>query len=139
MAGALYVPIYFGFASLVAPIEHQFYSDPTFIAQLQTRVPPDSIAIPLEAVRGVLFVLALLPALRVLPGRSWLAWVYLGLIGVVIEAWVPLLGRTDWLVAMRLGNFAELTGDSFARAAVALVLLGTPPLLVTLRRRAFTY
>ena len=130
LAGALYVPIYFGFAALVTPIEHQFYYDPQFIAQLQTRVPPDTVAIPLEAVRGLLFALALLPALLVLPGRSWTTWAYLGLIGAVIEGWVPLLGRTTWPAAMRLGNLAELSADAFGRAAVALALLGRPPLLL---------
>ncbi len=129
LVGALYVPIYFGFAALVAPLEHPFYNDPAFIAQLHTQVPPDSVAIPLEAGRGVLFALALLPALSVMRGRSWSTLVYLTLIGVVIEAWVPLLGRTAWPLAMRLGNVAELTGDALGRAAAAIALLGVPAVL----------
>jgi len=88
--------------------------------------PPPALA---EAVRGVLFAIALLPALSVLRGRSWWTLVYLTLIGVVIEAWVPLLGRTTWPLAMRLGNVAELTADAFARAAVTMALLGSPPLV----------
>ena len=129
LAGLLYVPAYYGFAALVAPIEHPFYADPAFVAQLQTRTPPDSIIVPLETLRGMLFALALVPVLRVLPSRRWSTFVYLVLIGVVIEAVVPLLGLTSWPAAMRLGNLAELTGDAAARAATVLVLLGFPPLL----------
>lgn len=129
VAGLFYVPIYYAFAALVTPIEHQFYFDPAFIAQLHTVVPPDSITIPLEAIRGVFFGLGLLPALAVMPGRRWSTFLYLALIGVVIEAWVPLLGLTTWPLAMRLGNAAELTGDALGRAAVAIGLLGLPPLV----------
>jgi hypothetical protein len=129
VAGLLYVPAYYGFSTLVAPIEHPFYSDPAFVAQLQTRVPPDSVTIPLETLRGALFALALVPTLRVMPSHSWATLTYLTLIGVVIEAIVPLLGLVTWPLPMRLGNFAELTGDALVRAAVALLLLAFPPLL----------
>jgi hypothetical protein len=125
LAGALYVPIYYAFAAMVTPIEHAFYYDPTFIAQLHTTVPPTAVTIPLEAVRGLLFVLALLPALSVVPQQRWVSVVYLGLIGAVLEGWVPLLGLTTWPLAMRLGNLVELTGDAFGRALVVMVLLGT--------------
>jgi hypothetical protein len=125
LAGVLYVPIYYAFAATVTPIEHEFYYDPTFIAQLHTTVPPTEVTIALEAVRGLLFVLALLPALSVVPQQRWVSVVYLGLIGAVVEGWVPLLGQTTWPLAMRLGNFVELTGDAFGRAFVVMVLLGT--------------
>jgi len=127
VVGLLYVPAYYGFAALVAPIEHPFYSDPAFVAQLHTRTPPDSVIVPLEVLRGALFGLALLPVLAVLPGRRWSSLAYLTLIGVVLEAIVPLLGLTSWPLAMRLGNVAELTGDALARAAAALALLACPP------------
>ena len=125
LAGVLYVPIYYAFAATVTPIEHEFYYDPTFIAQLHTTVPPTEVTIALEAVRGLPFVLALLPALSVVPQRRWVSVLYLGLIGAVLEGWVPLLGQTTWPLAMRLGNFVELTGDAFGRAFVVMVLLGT--------------
>ena len=129
LAGLLYVPAYYAFGALVTPIEHPFYSDPTFVAQLQTRTPPDSVIIPLETLRGALFALALVPTLRVMPSCSWATLVYLTLIGVVIEAIVPLLGLVTWPLPMRLGNLAELTGDALVRAAVALLLVAFPPLL----------
>jgi hypothetical protein len=50
-------------------------------------------------------------------------------IGVVIEAVVPLLGLVTWPLAMRLGNFAELTGDALFRAIATMAFLGFPPLL----------
>jgi hypothetical protein len=125
VAGVLYVPIYYAFGAMVTPIEHAYYYDPTFIAQLHTTVPPTAVTIPLEAFRGLLFALALLPALSVVPQRRWVSVVYLGLIGAVLEGWVPLLGQTTWPVAMRLGNLVELTGDAFGRALVVVVLLGS--------------
>jgi hypothetical protein len=124
LAGVLYVPIYYAFAAMVTPVEHAFYYDPTFIAQLHTTVPPDTVTIPLEAFRGLLFVLALLPALSVAPQQRWVSVAYLGLIGAVLEGWVPLLGQTTWPLAMRLGNVVELTGDAFGRALVVMFLLG---------------
>lgn len=140
MAGLLYVPAYYAFTALVAPIEHPFYSDSAFVAQLQTRTPPDSTIIPLETLRGILFAVALTPALTVFSARRWSTLIYLTLIGVVIEAIVPLLGLVTWPLAMRLGNFAELTGDALARAVVALALLAFPPLLSgrLIRRAAHT-
>jgi hypothetical protein len=51
LAAVLYVPIYY-LAAMVTPIEHEFYYDPTFIAQLHTTVPPTEVTIALEAVRG---------------------------------------------------------------------------------------
>jgi hypothetical protein len=136
VVGLLYVPAYYAFGALVTPIEHPYYSDPAFIAQLHTRTPPDGVIIPLETLRGALFGLALLPVLSVLPGRRWSTLAYLTLIGVVFEAIVPLLGLSTWPLAMRLGNFVELTGDAFARAIVVLALFGHPPLSIfSLRQR----
>jgi hypothetical protein len=125
----LYVPTYYAFTALVAPIEHPFYSDPAFVAQLHTRAQPNSVMAPLEAVRGALFALALVPVLAVVPGRRWWSLAYLALIGAAIEAVVPLLGLTGWPVAMRLGNVAELTGDAAGRAAAAMAFLAFPPMV----------
>lgn len=126
MAGVLYIPFYFGFAFLVTPIEHPYYHDAAFVASLHTQVPPTSVSLVVEAFRGVLFVLALLPVLAVFPTRQWQTALYMALIGVVLEAWVPLLGLTTWPLGMRLGNLLELTGDAAGRALVVILLLAFP-------------
>ncbi|QBD80067.1 hypothetical protein EPA93_30425 [Ktedonosporobacter rubrisoli] len=135
LVGILYVPTYYLFATLVTPIEHIFYHDPSFVAQLHTQVPPASVTIILEAFRGVFFALAMLPVLAVMDGPSWPLLLYLTLIGVVIEAWVPLLGQANWPWAMRLGNMLELTGDALGRGIAITLLLALP---ATFKRRKET-
>ena len=56
-------------------------------------------------------------------------------IGAVVEAYVPLLGRTTWPAGMRLGNVLELTCDATARAALMVALVGLPA-VATLSGRA---
>jgi hypothetical protein len=126
LAGALYVPIYLLFATLVTPIEHPFYSDPAFVAQLHTRVPPFSVTAILETVRGILFVLAQLPVLAVMRKSRWTTGLYIALISAVVEAWVPLLGYTSWPMMMRAGNLLELTGDALGRGLVMAILVALP-------------
>ncbi len=115
-AGVPYTLIYLAFAAIVTPIEHAYYYDPTFIASLHTRVPSTQLTLILEAGRGILFVLAQLPVVAVMRKSRWWTAIYIGLIGSIIEGWIPLLGMTSWPVAMRVGNILELTGDAFARA-----------------------
>jgi len=128
LAGAPYALIYLFFASLVAPFEHAYYNDPAFIASLHTLVPSTAITIGLEVVRGILFVLALLPVITVIRKSRWSTGLYIALIGAVLEAWIPLLGMTSWPVMMRVGNVLELTGDACGRALLITLLVALPRL-----------
>jgi hypothetical protein len=126
IAGAVYPAIYLVFAALVAPIEHAYYSDPAFIASLHTVVPSTATTVILEAVRGVLFVLAVLPIIALMRGSRWTTGLYIALIGAVLEAWIPLLGQTSWPVLMRVGNVLELTADASGRALLMALLVFLP-------------
>jgi len=126
-AGAPYPLIYLFFARLVTPIEHPYYADPAFIASLHTVVPPFLTTLILEAVRGVLFVLAVVPVMAVFRTSRWSTGVYIAVIGATLEAWIPLLGQTTWPVMMRLGNVLELTGDASVRALLMALLVILPP------------
>ena len=133
VAGAPYAAIYLLFAALVTPIEHAYYNDPAFIASLHTRVPSTMTTLILEAVRGILFVLALLPVVAVMRKSRWTTGLYIALIGAVLEAWIPLLGQLSWPVMMRVGNILELTGDACGRALLMALLVALPSLPVRSR------
>jgi hypothetical protein len=126
LAGAPYPLIYLVFALLVAPIEHAYYTDPAFIASLHTVVPSTQVTVLLEAGRGILFVLALLPAIAVMRQSRWSTGLYLALIGAALEAWIPLLGLASWPVMMRVGNVLELTADACGRALLMALLVFLP-------------
>jgi hypothetical protein len=126
VAGAPYPALYLVFAALVTPIEHAYYSDPAWIASLHTVVPSTVTTVLLEAGRGVLFVLAVLPVIAVQRTSRWTTGVYLALIGAVLEAWIPLLGQTSWPVLMRVGNVLELTADASGRALLMALLVFLP-------------
>ena len=126
-AGVPYAAVYELFAFLVTPIEHRYYYDRAFIASLHTRVPPEWVTLVLEAGRGVLFVLAAMPVLALARSSRRAAFWQVMLLGAVLEAYVPLLGRTSWPVGMRLGNVLELTGDAAGRAALMVLFLLAVP------------
>lgn len=130
VAGAPYCLIYLAFAALVTPIEHAYYYDRAFIASLHTVVPSTATTLILEAVRGILFVLAVLPVIAVKRNSRWSTGLYIALIGAVLEAWIPLLGQSSWPVMMRVGNVLELTGDACGRALLMALLVALPPLSV---------
>ena len=126
VAGVPYAAIYLFFAMLVTPIEHKFYYDPAFIASLHTVVPSTATTLILEAVRGILFVLAMLPVIAVMRKSRWSTGLYIALLGAVLEAWIPLLGQASWPVMMRVGNVLELTGDACGRAFLMALLVALP-------------
>lgn len=126
VAGAPYPAIYLFFAMLVTPLEHAFYYDPAFTASLHTVVPSNTTTLILEAVRGILFVLAVLPVIAVKRKSRWSAGLYIALIGAMLEAWIPLLGQTSWPVMMRVGNVLELTADACGRALLMALLVALP-------------
>lgn len=128
VAGVPYAGIYLFFAMLVTPIEHAFYYDPSFIASLHTVVPSTTTTLILEASRGILFVLAMLPVMAVMRASRWSTALYIALIGATLEAWIPLLGQTSWPVMMRVGNVLELTGDASGRALLMVLLVALPPI-----------
>jgi hypothetical protein len=118
--------IYLFFALLVTPIEHAYYADPTFVASLHTRVPSTQVTVLLEAARGILFVLAVLPVIAVMRRSRVATGLYVALLGAALEGWIPLLGQASWPVMMRVGNVLELTADACGRALLIALLVFLP-------------
>lgn len=58
-AGPLFLAVYFAFGMMVSPFVYQYYSDPS----LGLKIPPFSLMIPVEIVRGIIYGLVLLPLL----------------------------------------------------------------------------
>jgi len=128
VAGVPYPAIYLSFAAIVTPLEHVFYHDPAFIASLHTVVPSTMTTIILEAIRGILFVLAMLPVIAAIRTSRWVTGLYIAVIGAMLEAWIPLLAQTSWPVMMRVGNLLELTADACGRALLMALLVALPAL-----------
>lgn len=135
VAGAPYAAIYLFFAMLVTPIEHAFYYDKAFIASLHTVVPSTATTLILEAVRGILFVLAMLPVIAAMRKSRWSTGLYIALIGAALEAWIPLLGQASWPIMMRVGNVLELTGDACGRALLMALLVALPAIRTSFAAR----
>lgn len=113
------------------PLISRYYNDPVYIAQAHIASPPAPAAIVWaeETVRGVVLVLALLPVLAVVRGRTWPAILfvagYIALIDAALEGWVTMLGSA-FPVGFRIGEGLDLTTDAIARGVFIAVLLALP-------------
>jgi len=136
LAGLLFAVFLEVFGIAWGPLISRYYHDPAYIAQahIANPAPPSHVTWAEEYVRGVVFVLALLPVLAVVRGRGWPAIlgvaVYVGLIDAVLEAWLPMLGGT-FPLGFRLGEGLDLTSDAVARGAFVALLLALPATYAT--------
>jgi hypothetical protein len=124
LATLLWVPVYFVFAAADAPFVHLYYhrTGTTFT------IPSTGIIALAELARGLLHALVL-GALAALLGRNRRSsWFWLALAFATLNAWLPLVQRSDWPYFLRADNIVEITGD-------AVVYAGLVALLLTRRRR----
>jgi hypothetical protein len=130
VAGALFAVGVQVLGLLWGPLISKYYHDPAYIAQVQTVTPPDYIAGPEEFVRGVIFVLVLLPVLAVMRGRNWQELLriaaYIALIDAALESWVPMLSMTTYPLGFRVGEGLDLTSDAVVRGLFVAALLALP-------------
>jgi hypothetical protein len=122
LAGVLYVPIYLFFGMLIAPIVTPYYVE----MDMGLQVPGFEVMLPLEAFRGLLYVLTLFPLVVVLRGsrRSLAFWIVLTL--CVLGSWQPMLSVAWWPVILRVTHGLEITADSIVHGLVIALLLWTP-------------
>jgi hypothetical protein len=83
------------------------------------------VIVPLEVVRGHLFVLVLAPLIALLPKerRSLVGWLWLVL--ALLVGWEPLLTATFLPAVVRFVHGTEISADAFVQALVIAVLLGS--------------
>jgi hypothetical protein len=122
MFGSLgYFPIYFAFGALISPFVIPYYQNPS----LNLRIPSFAVIVPLEFVRGFLYVLALLPLIALL--RVQRKYVYAGTASLlyVAGAFVPFLSGPALPVELRIFHGLEILADCLVYGA-ALVYLFAP-------------
>jgi len=121
LAAVLYVPIYLIMGMIVAPVVTPYYTDPAL--GLGLVIPGFEVMLPVEILRGAIFVVGLLPVIAVWQGsRSSLA-LWLGLTIVVLGAVAPMLQAYFLPLTLRLVHGMEITIDSLLQGLVYAWLL----------------
>lgn len=115
----LWVPVYLVFAAADAPFVHIYYHETgtTFT------VPDNSVIMVAELARGLLHALAL-GTLAALLGRNRRgSWFWLALAFAALNAWLPLVQRSDWPYFLRAANLVEITCDAVVYGGLVALLL----------------
>jgi hypothetical protein len=127
LAGLLYVPTYFFFGSLIAPIVLPAYQ----AAGSNLVVPSIAVILPLEAGRGLLFVLCVLPLVVGWRGSIWALAGWIGLVIAALGAWLPMLMIGFFPAAfqlpalLRVVHGIEITADAAVQGlTIAGLLVG---------------
>jgi len=103
-----YFPVYFFFGMLVSPFVIPYYSDPS----LGLIVPPFTVIIPVEILRGFLYVATLIPIAASLGAdRRTSAVAFAGML-FIVGAFIPLLGDQGLPPQIIPYHLAEIFADS---------------------------
>jgi hypothetical protein len=103
-----YFPVYFFFGVLVSPFVMPYYSDPS----LGLVVPPFTVIIPVEILRGFLYVATLLPLAASLGSNRWTnAIAFAGML-FIVGAFIPLLGDQGLPPQIVPYHLIEILADS---------------------------
>lgn len=124
LAGALFLPIFALFGSMVYPVLRPYYENPAL--GIGVTQPSPNVAMTLELARGLLFVLTMLPLVALLPGPRPALGLRLGLVLAVMVAVSPMLQAHWFPPTMRWLHGLEMAGDSLAHGMVVAWLLGSP-------------
>jgi hypothetical protein len=114
LASAGYVPVYLFFGLLVSPFVIPYYADPAHGLGLQ--IPPFSVMIPPEILRGFLYVASLLPLQVALKADRKEAFLLLSGIFFLAGAGTQFLAagtsQGSFPVFLRIIQGLEILGDS---------------------------
>jgi hypothetical protein len=119
VASVVWVPVYLVFAAADAPFVHIYYHE----TNTTFTVPSNQVLFGAELGRGVLHALVLgaLAALLALSRRR--TWWWLTLTFATLNAWIPLIQRTDWPYYLRAANIVEITCDAVVYGGLVVLLL----------------
>jgi hypothetical protein len=114
----VYFPIYFTFGALISPFVLPYYQN----SSIGLRIPSFAVMVPLEFIRGFLYVLALLPVFAALQTRR--KYAYLGIVSLlyVAGALVPFLSGPTLPVQLRIFHGLEILADCLAYGAILTYL-----------------
>lgn len=129
-AGILFAGLLQLFGILWGPLIAKYYHGGAGAAQVHTVIASNYVVWPGEFLRGVMFVVVLLPLLAVMRGRDWRQLLglaaYIALIDAVLESWLPMLSMTTFPIGFRVGEGLDLTTDAVARGIFIALLLALP-------------
>lgn len=120
LIAALYVPTYLTFGALIYPLVKPYYTNPAYGLNLTT--PSLGPFIVLELVRGLLYVVTLLPVLAVTCGSRWQTFLYVFVFTGLFNGW-QLVTNLTWPAQLRLAHTAEITGDVLVQSLLFCWLL----------------
>lgn len=119
-ASAVYFPIYLFFGMLISPFVISYYTDPS----VGLRLPSFAVVIPLEFLRGLLYVVALLPFLAAFKGSLRASMLVAASLLYVPGGLVPLIVESSLPASIVPFHMAEILADSAVYGAVLARLLG---------------
>jgi len=122
LCSAVYFPIYFTFGGIVSPIVLPYYTESS--SGLGLRVPSFEVMVPLELLRGFLYVIALLPLLVALRIRRRALYAATVSLLYVTGALGPFLIDETLPVLLRTVHGIEILADYVVFGAVIVHLLG---------------
>jgi len=121
LAGSVsYFPVYFFFGALVSPFVIPYYTDQSL--GLGLTIPSFYILVPIELLRGLLFVLALVPIIAAVKFSTKSTFIFLALFLYVIGAFVPFVAGTTLPWILKLYHSLEILADSIVYAAILAFL-----------------
>jgi len=121
LCSLIYFPIYFTFGGIISTFVLPYYTNPSL--GLNLTIPSFETMIPLEFLRGFLYVVALLPIMATLklPKRT----LFLSVVALlyVAGAFVPFLTDSTFPVFLRVVHGLEILADCFVFGGVIVYTL----------------
>ena len=122
ITGTLYVPVYLLFGTLFSPIITPFYTDPSY--GLELVIPPLEVIIPLEIIRGIVYVVLLIPVIASVKLNTIKQGLLLAAILFGVGALPGLLTNQSWPILLRLTHGIEIAADSVVFGIMVSKILG---------------
>ncbi len=121
VASPIFFLIYFAFGMAVSPFVYQYYQDPS----LGLTIPPFTVMIPIELVRGLIFTLALIPLIIAVGTGKPYVFIATSMMLFIPGSLVPLL-EAPLPIQIIPFHLVELLADSLV-FGLALTWLFAPP------------
>jgi len=119
-ASLAYFPIYLFFGMLASPFIISYYMEPS----LGLKLPPFTVIVPLEFLRGFLYVISLLPILASINRDRKIQYTTVASLLYVAGALIPLILESSLPPAIVPVHCVELLADSLAYGLIVVRLLG---------------
>jgi hypothetical protein len=120
LCSLVYFPIYFTFGAIISPVVLPYYASLSY----GLRIPSFEVMVPLEFLRGFLYVITLLPLLAVIRLARGRLYAVVVSILYVIGAVAPFLTDETLPVLLRTVHGLEILGDCLVFGAAIVHLLG---------------